>query len=75
MAKDQSPDVKVIHDFLKAKFDSLEFFTKDEMKSRVSSKSNFKTSWPKKIATLLIIISPPFIVVYLNSEFLCKNLV
>jgi hypothetical protein len=54
MPKPLSPDVRLIHAFLKARYASLAPFTKADLKRRVRGKAAFDTYWNKKIETLLI---------------------
>lgn len=54
MAKGPTEDVKIIHDFLREKFESLEFFSKDDLEAIVEDKKNFKYYFSKKIVPLLI---------------------
>lgn len=54
MPKKESENVKLIHEFLKVKFESLDLFTKKELANIVGDNGNFDTYWSKKIAPLLV---------------------
>jgi len=54
MPQGQPDQVKEIHNFLKVKFESLDSFKKEDLKSILKNNNNFNTYWSKKVVPLLV---------------------